>query len=109
LQLARENFREIGRYDQKQVFEISTDVGEVFRSKMRVKEILIPFIGNETRLHEISKDEAFKKLVASTLFLNGATLATIKTLREMIEEIPVFQLELTPNLQEAFNLIESRL
>ena len=109
LKLARENFREIGRYDQKQVFEISTDVGEVFRPKMKVKEVLIPFIGKETRLHEISKDDAFKKLVASTLFLNGATFATIKTLREMLEEIPVFQLELTPNLQEAFTLIESRL
>jgi len=109
LQFARDKFREIGRYDQKQVFEISPDVSEIFRPQMQVKEVLIPFIGKEIRLHEISKDEAFKKLVVSTLFLNSATLTTIKTLRKLLEEIPVFQLELTPNLHEAFSLIESRL
>ena len=109
IELARERFNEIGTFDNKQVFEISNEVGDTFRPRMKLKEILIPYIGNRIGIHEISKDDAFAKLLPSTLMMNSATLATIDTLRELLAATPVFQLELTPNLQEAFELIDSRL
>jgi hypothetical protein len=109
INLARESFTEIGTYDNKQVFEISKDVGDIFRPTMKIKEIVIPFIGEQLRIHKISQDDAFKTLLPSTLMLNSATLATISTLRDVISRIPVVHLELSLNLQEAFELIDSRL
>ncbi len=109
IDMVRKRFTEIGTYDNKQVFEISKNVGDIFLPSMNIKEIIIPFIGKQIRLHEISKDEAFKTLLPSTLMMNSATLATISTLRDLISKIPVVQLELSLNLQEAFKLVDSRL
>jgi hypothetical protein len=107
--ISRKNFFEIGQFGEKNVFEISTQSGGQLRPTMRVKEVIIPYIGNENRVHEISKDEALQRLLPSTLFLNSANLATIKTVQSLVSEIPVHQMELSLNLHEAFELLDSRL
>jgi hypothetical protein len=109
IDIARQNFFEIGQFGEKNVFEISTQSGALLRPSMRIKEVIIPYIGNENRVHEISKDIALQRLLPSTLFLNSANLATIKTVQSLVSEIPVYQMELSLNLHEAFELLDSRL
>jgi hypothetical protein len=109
LEIAQQKFLEIGQFGEKKVFEISTQIGDVLRTKMRVKEVLIPYIGERNRIHEISSADALQKILPSTLFLNSANLSTIKTVQKLLAEIPVFQIELSLNLPEAFELLDSRL
>jgi hypothetical protein len=92
--------------DGKEIFEIPDSL---LQRTMKVKEILIPFVGENIQITEIAKKEALKKLLPSTLPLNNAIALTIKTMEELIERIPVYSLELTPNLDYAFELLEERL
>jgi len=105
--LIKKSFNLMGvQLDGKEIFEIPDSL---LQRTMKVKEILIPFVGENIQITEIAKKEALKKLLPSTLPLNNAIALTIKTMEELIERIPVYSLELTPNLDYAFELLEERL
>ena len=105
--LIKSTFNPMGKQrDGKEIFEIPT---ATLQRSMAVKEILIPFVGENIQLSEISKTEALRKLLPSTLPLNNAISLTIKTMGDLIEKIPVYSLELNPNLEQAFELLEERL
>ena len=107
--LAQAHYPTLGFYDGKEVFKIPAGGDNKFQHSMRVKEILIPFIGTKLEIKDIDPEEAFKLALPSTLFLNGTVSGTIATVKEMIREIPTRTLELTPDLPAAYALLESRL
>jgi hypothetical protein len=93
------------QHDGKKIFKIP---GELLQKKMKIKEILIPFIGKKIQVSEISEDEALKRLLPSTLILNHANVLTISTVKKMIKLLPVYLLELNSDLELACQLIEKR-
>jgi hypothetical protein len=105
--LIKGSFNPMGQQrDGKDIFEIPEIL---LQRKMRVKEILIPFLGKNIGISEISKDDALRKLLPSTLFLNHTVALTIATMKVLIDEIPVYSLELNPNMEQAYELLEERL
>jgi hypothetical protein len=105
--LMKNTFNSMGKQsDGKEIFEIPM---ATLQRSMIVKEILIPFVGQNIKISEISKTEALKKLLPSTIPLNNAISLTIKTIGDLIEKIPVYSLELNPNLEKIFELLEERL
>jgi len=107
--LAQSKYPSLGHFDGKEVFRIPVDDGGTFLPSMRVKEILIPFIGERLEIREIDPEEALKQILPSTLFLNGAIVGTIQTVKSLIQNIPTRTLELTPDLAAAYSLLEGRL
>ena len=109
LQIVKENFKSIGEYDGKEIFELPDGEQSQFRSKMKIKEILIPFIGSKIQIHEIEISEAYKRILPSTVVLNHAVKHTIEATKVILNTLPVHFLELTHDLATAHLLIEERL
>ena len=107
--LAHEKYPSLGHYDGKEVFRIPPEDGGTFVPSMHIKEILIPFIGEKLEVREIDPEAALKQILPSTLFLNGAIVGTIQTVKTLIQKIPTSTLELTPDLAQAYQLLERRL
>ena len=109
LQIVKENFKSIGEYDGKEIFELPDGEQSQFRSKMKIKEILIPFIGSKIQIHEIEISEAYKRILPSTVVLNHAVKHTIDATKVILNTLPVHFLELTHDLTSAHLLLEERL
>lgn len=109
LKLVSEKFPHLGAIDGKEVFVIEGESAAIFKPQMRINEILIPVLGEQLRTVEISKEEALKRILASTLFLNWKIEIAIATVREMLETLPFALLELTPDLESAYQLLDQRL
>ena len=109
LQIVKENFKSIGEYDGKEIFESPDGEQSQFRSKMKIKEILIPFIGSKIQIHEIEISEAYKRILPSTVVLNHAVKHTIDATKVILNTLPVHFLELTHDLTSAHLLLEERL
>lgn len=107
--LVSEKFPHLGAIDGKEVFAIEGDGADIFKPQMRINEILIPVLGEHLRIIEISKEEALKRILPSTLFLNWKIEKAILTVREMLEIIPFALLELTADLDSAYQLLDLRL
>ena len=109
LQIVKENFKSIGKHDGKEIFELSDGEQSQFKHKMKIKEILIPFIGSKIQIHEIEISEAYKRILPSTVVLNHAVKHTIDATKVILNTLPVHFLELTHDLASAHLLIEERL
>lgn len=109
LKLVSEKFPHVGALDGKEVFVIEGESADIFKPQMRINEILIPVLGEQLRIVEISKEEALKRILASTLFLNWKIEIAIATVREMLATLPFALLELTPDLESAYQLLDQRL
>ena len=109
LQIVKENFKSIGKHDGKEIFELSVGEQSQFKYKMKIKEILIPFIGSKIQIHEIEISEAYKRILPSTVVLNHAVKHTIEATKVILNTLPVHFLELTHDLATAHLLIEERL
>jgi hypothetical protein len=109
LKLVSEKFPRLGEIDGKEVFVIEGESEPIFKPQMRITEILIPVLGEQLRIVDISKEEALKRILASTLFLNWKIEIAIATVIEMLETLPFALLELTPDLEAAYQLLDQRL
>jgi hypothetical protein len=72
-----------------------------------VKAILAPKItGGEPAVRRIPPLQAFAEIASSTIFqMPGSGQATFRALRELFQDIPVFTLELSPDVQENVQVI----
>ena len=104
-----EKFPRLGSFDGKEVFAIEGESGDIFQSEMRIKEILIPVVGEQLRVIEISKEDALERILASNILLNWKIEKTIVTVKRLLDTLPFALLEVTSDLESAYQLIEQRL